>query len=613
MKKACGLLVLGLCWGSAYALEPLPPLQVSLDFHVSSEVRPFLHVMNQEDITVLVQITPGLDSTVFFQPVRVSIPSGHFVDIPFSLPEGRQLFDANAALFDLEGRRLRGVRPLVYQPVEIFSDGFGREDTFEQYFLSSRIFTEGDSELADIDLGHYHDISEIGRLRFPSSALPDETYVDPFDLPSPLVFADMPLNQLPDLNDIGVIQPDTGNPGSGDNGTGNDSEPPGTFLSDPGLVIAQARTDLGDPPDPPTDGPLTPPQSFDVPADPTALTIKGHLSLKITDTSYKAAWGWVVRAWQRPLGIWVFLGWTYVNGDGSWQINAPSILPGFPVRIEYRTGNRFVQVQDANANVYTWGDDWNLPPSGTTDIGFRAANLTVNGNLPAVDRIYVGATNVWVKFYNNGMNALRDKPIEITFPNSLASGKCIYGNPPYAWSCSYSADGKIWLIPAHGNATVAQHEIGHSIHSWYWNGSLPPGSGGTHSLTGCYNGGLALTEGFADFLAYWVQFDRTAWHPNAQYLGYDIESPNNGACVGPTNETWVSATFWDMYDYWNDGPGGNRFDSLYYINQAVPVAILLGNKGTNTMPAFLPVVKNGQNAFWQNEFERLFRLDTMIP
>ena len=256
------------------------------------------------------------------------------------------------------------------------------------------------------------------------------------------------------------------------------------------------------------------------------------MSLKMSANSYKAAWGWVVRAWQNVNGNWNFLGWTYVGGDGSWQIGLSNVVGGKPIRVEYQTKNRFVSLQDASGNPYTWGDNWNLT-GGVTDIGYRFADLTVNGDLPGVDTLYVGATNVWEKFYNNGMNALRDQPIEIYYPNTLASGKCVEnsGSGNFAWSCSYWSTGQIYIIPEHAFASVVQHEIAHSINSFYWNGNLPPGAGGMHDLWNCYNNGLALTEGFADFIAYWVEFDRTNPAPVAEYFNMNMETVPDGVCA----------------------------------------------------------------------------------
>lgn len=346
--------------------------------------------------------------------------------------------------------------------------------------------------------------------------------------------------------------------------------------------------------------------------------IQGNMSLLYPDNTFHAAWGWVVRGWQQIGPVWIMMGWSYVAGDGSWQINMPFVFPG-QVFVEYRPANRFVQLQDGNGNVYAWGDWWTLT-GDVTDIGGRYADFSQNGDLPGVNTLYVGATDVWEKFYATGMNALRDQPIQVTFPNTLTSGHCIYntdsnGNtvPAYAWSCSQTGDGKIWLIAAHAQPFVVQHEIGHSINSYYWGGSMPSGSGLAHSLTGCYNNGLALAEGFADFIGYWTEFDRTETNPVAGYAGYNIETVDNNPCSGQTNETHVSATFWDMYDLWNDGPDPNTsFDSLLYTDPATSVAIYLNNNGKNAMSDYLDVVKSGQSAFWQGEFTKLFRLNTII-
>jgi hypothetical protein len=143
---------------------------------------------------------------------------------------------------------------------------------------------------------------------------------------------------------------------------------------------------------------------------------------------------------------------------------------------------------------------------------------------------------------------------------------------------------------------------------------MPPGSGGTHNLWSCYNPGLALTEGWANFVAYWVQFDRNETNPIApNFGGMNIESIPSGVCANQNGEMRVAATFWDTYDYWNDGPNpANSYDSLLYTNQATPIAIYLGNK-RNSASAYLAVMQAGQSAYWQNEFTKLFRLNKIVP
>jgi len=354
------------------------------------------------------------------------------------------------------------------------------------------------------------------------------------------------------------------------------------------------------------------------------FTIKGHMSTKYNDGTFHAAWGWVVTAWQwdaiAGIRIYMPLGWAYVNGDGSWSIPLASFATqSAKVYIQYQTANRFIQLQDPSGRVYTWGDWWSL--SGpTTDIGYRFADLSTSGDLPGIDKLYEGATEEWSKLYYNGLNALRDQPIQVTYPNSLATGHCIMNTDasghsvsPYPWSCSQWADGKIWIIPAHGDKTVVQHEAAHSINSYYWNGNLSSGAGGAHSLDGCYNGGLALTEGFADFMAYWVQFDRASTNPVASYLNENIETYNgdNHCSTGEINEMRVAATFWDMYDTRNDGPDTNHYDGWNYIDQASPVAIYLKNGTKQKMSDYLPIVDAGDPT-WFAADRALFRLNRII-
>ena len=169
------------------------------------------------------------------------------------------------------------------------------------------------------------------------------------------------------------------------------------------------------------------------------------------------------------------------------------------------------------------------------------------------------------------------------------------------------------MIPQHANKSVVQHEIAHSIDSYYRNGNMPPGSGGGHSLWNCYNNGLALTEGFGNFISHWVQLASNATNTTLPAYNMNIETLPAAVCDGQTNEMQVAAALWDMYDLWNDGPdSSSEFDSLLYTNPGAIVAIYLGHK-KNKMSDYLAVVQSGQSTYWQDEFEKLFRLNTIIP
>jgi len=197
---------------------------------------------------------------------------------------------------------------------------------------------------------------------------------------------------------------------------------------------------------------------------------------------------------------------------------------------------------------------------------------------------------LWRKFKKHGMNALRDVPVELTFPNTLASGKCQIqqGGMAVAWSCSQAADGKIWLISAHAVPGVVQHELGHSIHAYYWNGNMPSGSGIQHKKENCYNPGLGLSEGFATFMPYWVQFEPDAVNPVEARYNFNIETPGSGFCLGSSNEVRVASTFWDVYDKTQDGVSPIK-DTWYFTKPYAPVSTFLKNPGHNAMYEYMSV------------------------
>jgi hypothetical protein len=564
----------------ALATQPTPP-KVHLSANLMGAVGT-LQVENLEKFPLTLEVYAGSLSSVQFSPTRAQIAAGQKAQIKLEKVVSRGgLQVLHIQTFASVENRSRFEGPSLYQPFMI-SGREAKPMTYEQAFLNRRERIEGKSEVSKIDLGGVSYSTEVTRQAFKAGAIPDGMKIEPFSYRDAREYAKLPLRQLPKDIQLG---------GQGREGLFSVDEAGNESAYE---IFDRSNEEASS-------------------ISPFGFTIKGRMSLKTAPSTYKAAWGWVVRAWQQVGGVWIFLGWTYVGGDGSWQITLPTAVPGIPVRVEYQTKNRFVSVQDPAGNAYTWGDNWSLTGS-VTDIGSRYADLTVNGDLPGVDRLYVGATMIWVKFYNNGMNALRDKPIQVTFPNSLASGQCIYnnGSGPYAWSCSYWADGRIYIIPAHGSESVVQHEIAHSINSFYWNGSMPPGSGGTHNLWDCYNNGLALTEGWANFVTYWTQFDRTKASPMAPYFNMNLETLPSGVCANQTAEMRVASTFWDMYDTLNDGPSATERDALNYVSQAVPVWIYLGNKRTS-MAEYLPVVQAGQSAFWQGEFTKLFRLGKIVP
>ena len=223
--------------------------------------------------------------------------------------------------------------------------------------------------------------------------------------------------------------------------------------------------------------------------------------------------------------------------------------------------------------------------------------------------LYKGATYFWTRFYEAGMNPLRNKAIKVTYPNTLSTGKCTNtdsaGNT-IAWSCSYSSIGEIYIAAQHANVSVTQHEIGHSVHYHFW-GSFPSGSGGPHNIGNCYNGALAITEGFANFIPFWIQRGpRDA--ADVDGFNFNLETLPTTYCTGDTNEARVAATFWDLYDVWNDGTGEDR-DTMLFTNEGYTVSKFLSVK-KNRMSDFRTIYHSGLAQEWKDRVDAIFRLNT---
>jgi hypothetical protein len=616
-QQALVLAAVSCLLGTALADEP-HPVKIDISSVLSLTGHSSVHLQSVEPKSVILLLSAGPLSSIHFASQRVTVLpfTGLDVDLGIlSFPTGLQTFHIVSRVFDGLQNIAINYGPFLLEPLHV--NGAITKITYEDAFLSKRVAVPDASDprndVPAIDLGGgFTDRRGISALAFNSSLV--SVAGRPFNQGlSPLVVA----NAFPCvINAVTFPSCPTNLPIGQGSVTGGASKGVPNQIGNavPGVALPEPASPDIAALEPAAIESMRPEFSSMHPRDVAAGTIRGKFFLKVPGPTYQAGWGWVAKAWQNVGFFWIFDGWSYVGGDGSWSI--PVLLPGLPVRVEYQPANRFVQLQDPNANIYTWGDNW--PQTGNlTDIGGRAADFTLNADMPGMDKLYVGATNEWVKFYNNGMNALRDKPIEVTFPNSLASGHCTStdnSTPPKTipWSCSQSADGKIWIISAHGDQSVVQHEIAHSINSFYWNGSLAPGSGGKHDLTNCFNNGIGLIEGFADFMPYWVQFDRTNTSPTASYYNISIETVPTNTCSGQTNEMRVAATFWDTYDYWNDGPDTTHFDSLYYTNQAAMISLFLNNK-KDTMKDYEDVMKNGQPSGVQTAFENIFRLNTIIP
>ena len=571
-----------LCAPALWANQP-SPVNVTVDTRYARYGSSLLHVVNRGRETYRITFIPGPAGTLSFRPQLVTLEPGAIADLnlgqlPFA--PGVQIFELDSIVSTLApGQTATGEGHVVTGPtlneVLVVDSTSVTKSTYQAQFLARRLAILGTSSPDRVDFGGgYTSSRAIGALAFESASLDAVPPFTPIDLPSPVDMADMAPKQLPDF-------------------------------SMPTVRAQQDRSERG------------------VERDASSAagiglfgSMKGQVFLKVpagNSVAFKPAWGWNVRAWQNLGGNWIQVGHAWVKGDGSWQLDFTfPPLGGFPVRIEYQPANRLMQVQDENSNVYTWGDNWNFN-APLTDIGFRSLNLTKTGDAPGIDTIYQAATALWRAFKADGMNAVRDEPIQITYPNTsdVCSHKDGNGNAA-PWSCSQADNGKIWLIAKHAKTGVVQHEMGHSIHSYYWNGSMPSGSGGDHSLQLCYNTGLALSEGFADFLTYWVQFDRASTGPQDGYLKYNIETPGPGFCSGSMNETWVSAIFWDMHDTHNDGVAPFA-DNVSFFHHGATVGTFLNNSGHNAIEEYWLVWATILGGVSTVPIFDLFVLNTVLP
>ncbi len=308
-------------------------------------------------------------------------------------------------------------------------------------------------------------------------------------------------------------------------------------------------------------------------------TVSGRFSYRGMDNNLHPGWNWFVQLWWRKDdGGWEKLASRYIPASGNWSLSfAKKGYKGQHLLIQYRAGGYFVLPQDRNNDEYWWSDPQRSSIPTDFNIGHRIADTSSNGTVPGLGDVYYGAMLYWNKFTVNGVNPERSDPIRLFFPNTWDN--CGGSSP---WSCA-SVGGDIWLIPAHVGLYTIQHELAHQTNNEYWNNQRPPGAGGSHILSNCYNTGLAMREGFANAVPHWVLDGENAVDPNAG--GFELESPSTAnICNGDTNEVWVAGVLWDLLDRHSDDQ-----DRLYF-NSAVEVFSIYLNAG----------VKNGIKNYRSN-------------
>ena len=290
-------------------------------------------------------------------------------------------------------------------------------------------------------------------------------------------------------------------------------------------------------------------RTANVPAG-TAFLITGKWSVRWTDTLLHPAWGWNIVAWWNDGGDWIELGNTIVGADGSYgMVVWHPEYSGQHLRMQIRARNPYFEVLKESGSVHRYVslDRYDIPQ--TFDDGNRWIDVASNG-ADGLGEIYDAGYQLWHEMYfRAGINPMRADHVHVYFPNTWYD--CGVGE---VWSCA-DRDGSIWLRPEHSEFDAIQHELGHQMQYEFWNDKLPAYTPGMHSKFDCYDRGLALIEGYADFVPIWVQNDRA--NPPQGF----IESPNGLFCKSPgkDNESWVAATFWDLHDTAQDGADQMHF------------------------------------------------------
>jgi hypothetical protein len=342
-------------------------------------------------------------------------------------------------------------------------------------------------------------------------------------------------------------------------------------------------------------------QEKSVQALATITGMKGQGSFNYTglDGLLHPAWGWRVYA-HLDLGfITMSIAKTNVKPDGTWSVSLPAVPSGYPIFFTYEPRNIYFTLKNSAGARYSFssGGKHTTATNKTLNEYTQAAYLG-SSDLVGLGEVHRDGMDFWetLKTRGEGIDPVPASSITLYYPNTTEDCGRADGMP---WSCA-SPDGKIWIIPAHATGSVLKHELGHQLMYKFWNGQRPDNAGGPHTLTSCYNSGLALSEGFANFMLMWSNLDRNAANATSPF---NIERPDlAGACTTKNlNELWVAGNFWDFYDSRTDNK-----DSIYYVHTGIVPKMFLSNGKRNSMSEYLNIFKSKASANHQTIVQDIF-------
>jgi hypothetical protein len=341
----------------------------------------------------------------------------------------------------------------------------------------------------------------------------------------------------------------------------------------------------------------------------TTFTMSGIFSVRWTDNKERPGWGWKVSAWTDEFVGFLRgpekLGEATVGSDGRWMVTTNNTeFTGADVYFLFHADNGYFRIADRHGNTRRVISSHRSSISSN----YNAGSILCDGRkrLPGIGEMYYRGYELWSEtFWRGGFNAASGSKATVYFPNDFYNCSLTY-----PWSCANRAGTEVWVTASHGiRRDTMQHELAHQIQATFW-GRQPAGCCIPHGLGTCYNEGLGLSEGYANFMPYWVQSENRAVLPPALHGSRSIESPSsktNCKTPGEDNEWWVASTFWDLYDSRPD-----LKDTLWFNHPGAVHKIALSNGPglLNTgigMPDMLPPYQAAASGGHQTVIENIFK------